>query len=306
MNQRIGRRRFLAMAGGAVVLGKVRAGLADGGAGAGDPGRWPMRLSASSICFSELPIEEVCARIAGLGFDGIDIWSGHEGCPHLDDVASRLGAEGLRELLARHTLKLCGFSVYQGGYARYAKLLGEAGGGVAIQGSAGPCEGRDLKRRMAQFIESLQPLIELAERHQSYLAIENHGDALLDSLDSLRAFVELNRSPRLGIALAPYHLEARAASVAEAIRICGSQLFFFYAWQRQAGLKQLPGAGPTDMVPWMAALAQVRYRGFVNPFMHGHPGTELMAEHLALARAYLKDCHARAFDATPEAPPNQA
>ncbi len=306
MDQRIGRRRFLALAGGAVVLDRVRTVLADGDAGASGRGRWPMRLSASSICFSELPIEEACARIAGLGFDAVDIWSGHEGCPHLDDVASRLGAGGLKELLARHKLKLCGFSVYHGGYARYARLLGEAGGGVAIQGSAEPCARQDLKLRMARFIEGLQPLIEQAERHDSYLAIENHGNALLDSLGSLRIFVELNRSPRLGIALAPYHLEARGISVPEAIRICGSQLFFFYAWQRQDGLKQLPGVGPADMVPWVAALAEVRYQGYVNPFMHGHPGTELMAEHLAVARAYLKNCHARACGATPEASSNQA
>ena len=45
-----------------------------------------MHLSTSSIHFSELPIEKACERIAGLGFEAIDIWSAHEGCPHLDDV----------------------------------------------------------------------------------------------------------------------------------------------------------------------------------------------------------------------------
>jgi hypothetical protein len=47
------------------------------------------------------------------------------------------------------------------------------------------------------------------------------------------------------------------------------------------------------MMPWMQALAEVRYRGYVNPFMHGHPGTDLMTANLATARDYLKDCYAR-------------
>ncbi len=293
MKRLIGRRSFLGLMGTTAALRSIRAASPGLPVESVDAPAWRMRLSASSICFSELPIEQACERIAGLGFEAVDIWSAHEGCPHLDDVASRLGPDGLRELLAKHKLKLCGFSVYQGGYARYAELLGRAGGGVAVQGSAPPCEPQELKARMHQFLESLKPLVDLAEKHNSYLAIENHGDALLDSLDSLGAFVEANKSPRLGIALAPYHPQGRQASVPQAIRICGSQLFFFYAWQQQADVKQLPGVGSTDMTPWVRALADIRYRGCVNPFMHGHPGTDVMAANLALARDYLKDCHAR-------------
>jgi len=97
----------------------------------------------------------------------------------------------------------------------------------------------------------------------------------------------------LGIALAPYHLQAAKISVPDAIRVCGSQLLFFYAWQQQPDLQQLPGVGPTDMTPWIRALAEVRYRGYVNPFMHGHPETEIMAASLATARDYLKGCYAQ-------------
>ena len=106
-----------------------------------------MRLSCSSINFSSLPIEQACQRIAALGFEAVDIWSAHAGCPHLDDVAKRLGPAGLKDLLARHRLKLCAFSVYVGGYRRYAELLGKAGGGVAVRGSAGPCKPGELDRR---------------------------------------------------------------------------------------------------------------------------------------------------------------
>jgi sugar phosphate isomerase/epimerase len=257
--------------------------------------KWQIRLSTSSIHFMGLPIEQACERIAKLGFEAVDIWSAHEGCPHLDDVAERMGAEGLKKLLAKHNLKLFAFSVYSGGYERYAELLGKAGGGVAVQGSGPVCKPEELTARMRQFIESLKPLVELAEKYNSYLAIENHGDALLCSLDSLKAFVDTNTSPRLGIALAPYHIQALKASVPEAIRICGGQLLFFYAWQNYPDSGQLPGIGPTDMTPWIKALADIQYRGYVNPFMHGHPEPDVMSANLAKARDYLKDCYSKSF-----------
>ncbi len=250
--------------------------------------RWKLRLSTSTIHFKNLPIEQACERIAHLGFEGVDIWSAYEGCPHLDDALNRLGSDGLSALLKKVGLNLCAFSTYVGGYAKYAKLLGGLGGGVAIQGSAAPAKPEELTARMKQFFADLKPLAELAEANRSWLAIENHGAALLDGLDSFRAFVDLNPYPRVGIALAPYHLQAINASVPEAIRIAGAQLLFFYAWQQAEGMEQLPGHGPTDFQPWIAALRSVGYSRFVNPFMHGHAETTVMTEALARSRDTLK------------------
>jgi len=291
MNKNLNRRSFiktLSLGGAAVITAPAISMSAKADVSVG---KWQMQLSTSSIHFMEFPIEQACERIASLGFEAIDIWSAHEGCPHLDDVARRLGPEGLRELLEKHNLKLFAFSVYKGGYERYAELLGKAGGGLAVRGSSGACKPEELTRRMREFIENLKPLLELAEQNNSYLAIENHGNALLCSLDSLKAFVDINKSPRLGIALAPYHIQTLKASVPEAIRICGRQLLFFYAWQHYPGSEQLPGVGPTDMTPWIRVLADARYRGYVNPFMHGHSATDVMTANLARSRDYLISCN---------------
>lgn len=269
-------------------LGTVARELAAAEPAPADPRIAKLRLSTSSVHFKSLPLEQACERIARLGFTAVDIWCAYEGCPHLDDALQRLGPEGLKDVLARNGLQLFAFSTYIGGYAKYAELLGQAGGGVAVQGSAGPCAPAELTARMKVFLEGLKPLVELAERHQSRLAIENHGQSLLDGLDSFKAFTDLNASPRLGLALAPYHLQALGASVPEAIRIAGSQLFFFYAWQKQEGTKQLPGHGPTDFRPWLAALSAAGYRGFVNPFMHGHVEPDAMSSALAQSRDYLR------------------
>jgi sugar phosphate isomerase/epimerase len=201
-----------------------------------------------------------------------------------------LDGDGLTRVLSTARLKLFAFSVYQGGYARYAELLGRSGGGVAVRGSAPPCPPEEMSERMRAFLQGLKPLLDLAEKYDSYLAIENHGNALLDSLDSIKAFVDSNPSPRLGIALAPYHLQAAGVSVEQAVAECGRQLFFFYAWQRAKGVQQLPGHGPVDFRPWLAALAKVDYRGYVNPFMHGELEADAMSKALAKARDYLRQC----------------
>ena len=127
---------------------------------------------------------------------------------------------------------------------------------------------------MKAFLEALKPDVELAEKHNSYLAIENHGGALLDSIDSIKVFADLNKNPRLGIALAPYHIQALKAVGGDAILACGPQLLFFYAWQNAPGLGQLPGHGPADFTPWIAALAKIDYKWYVNPFLHNEPAPD--------------------------------
>ena len=290
-NLSLNRRRFLRDIAGGAAVAVAAPGLL--GSAVAAEGRWPMKLSASTIAFSKLPVEKACERIAALGFEAVDIWSPHAGCPHLDDVAKRLGPQGLSEVLAKNKLKLYSFSVYSGGYRKYAELLGKCGGGVAVRGSSGRVPASELTARMKSFIEGLKPDLELCEKYDSYLAIENHGGALLTSLDSFKAFVDINRNPRLGIAMAPYHLQGAKASVEEAIAITGKQLFFFYAWQRAGGSGQMPGVGPTDCTPWIAALAKADYQWYVNPFMHHEPEPDEMSKLFAASREYLEKCYAK-------------
>ncbi len=287
------RRRFHRTALGAAA-GLAGAGLFSVASARADGGpAWTMRQSCSSIAFSSLPIEQAAERIARLGFEAIDVWSAHAGCPHLDDVLDRLGPGGLRKILEKNRLKLYAFSVYQGGYPKYAELLGACGGGVAVRGSTKPADEKELSARMKEFIESLKPEIELAHRHDSYLAVENHGRTLLNTLDSFKAFVDLNTDPRLGIALAPLHLQRLGASVEEAITIAGDQLLFFYAWQNAPGEEQLPGLGPTDCTAWIEALAKTDYRWYVNPFMHHQPAPDEMEKLMARSKKYLQECDAK-------------
>jgi sugar phosphate isomerase/epimerase len=293
------RRRFLhtAAAGSLAALALPAAWPFGTHAQAAEGSPWRMRLALSSVMFGELPIEQVCARAAALGFEGLDIWCPFGRCRHLDDVDKRLGGEGLKDLLAKHKLRLCSFSVYSVGFARYAKLISAFGGGVAVRESAyGKLKPEELTTRMRGFFEQLKPLIDQAGQAKARLAIENHGDALLCTLDSFKAFTDLNPAPaQVGLALAPYHLQSIKASVEDAIAICGSQLLFFYAWQNAPDFKQLPGLGATDFKPWLKALAKINYAGYVNPFMHGEPSADEMEKAVAQSCDYLKRCQREAL-----------
>lgn len=292
------RRRFLNHFGAGVAAAVAVPGLLGASRASADVESWKMRLSTSSVQFSSLPIEKACERIAALGFEAIDFWPGNFDCPHLDEIEKRLGPDGLKDLLAKHNLKLYAFTVYSLGYPKYAELLGKAGGGVAVREAAyGQYKAEDVVPQMKAFFESLKPQIDLAEKYDSYIAIENHGASLLDSLDSFKAFVDLNPSRRLGVALAPYHLQVGKISVPEVTAIVGKQLLFYYAWQHADGTGQLPGVGPADFTPWIAALAKADYRWYVNPFMHGHPEPDVMAKSLAKSRDYLRQCYAKATEA---------
>jgi len=264
---------------------------------------WRMRLAFSSVMLAELPIEEVCSRAAKLGFEAIDIWCPFDRCKHLADVASRLGPEGLKQLLAKHQLAVASFTTYTTaqeavGFPAYADFIGKSGGGLVVRESQYiRVKPEELTAAMRNFFEKLKPQIEQAAAAKVRLAIENHGDALLSTPDSFKAFVDLNPAPQhVGLSVAPYHLQNIKASVEDVIRTASSQLLFFYAWQSAAGINQLPGHGPADFVPWLKALANINFQGFVNPFMHGNPTPEELAVGIAKACAYLKDCHKRAIE----------
>jgi sugar phosphate isomerase/epimerase len=286
------RRRFIRQIAGTALAMPILAAL-PGIASAAVAPQWRMKLAFSSVMFGEMTFEEVCERAAKLGFEAIDIWPPFDKCRHLEDIVNRLGPDGLKELLAKHKLKLGAFSVYNASFPKYAEFIGKFGGGIVVRESAyGKFEPAELTAQMKSFFEKLKPQIEQAAQANALLAIENHGNALLSTPDSFKAFVDLNPAPKIvGIALAPYHLQSIKVSVEDAIATCGAQLRFFYAWQNAPSFNQLPGHGPTDFTPWLKALAKINYPYWVNPFMHGHAAPEEMAAAVAKSCDYLKQCH---------------
>jgi sugar phosphate isomerase/epimerase len=250
-------------------------------------------LALSSVIFSDLSLSAFCEQAAGLRFKGIDLWGPFGKCRHLVE-AQQLGADGFQRLLGRHKLQMGCWTTYRTsghmeGFPAYAEFIGQCGGGLAVRESEyGKFPPEELAPRMRAFFAKLQPEIDLARKYRVRLAIENHGDALLNTLDSMRHFRALNPAPdAVGMGLAPYHLQAAGIPVEEAVRVCGEQLWFFYAWQKGDGFSQLPGHGPADFKPWLESLAALGYHGWLTPFMHGEEPPQEMAREAAKSRDYL-------------------
>lgn len=258
---------------------------------------WQPKLALSSVMFSGLSLEEFCTQAAKLGFKGIDLWAPFGQCRHLEE-ARQLGADGFRKLLERSGLEIGAWTTYrtkvdQGGFPGFAEFIGACGGGVVVRESKYAKVGRSrLEETLKTFFLELQPEIDLARKHRVKLAIENHGDALLDTIESMEMFVKLNPAPDVvGIALAPYHVQAIKAPVTDAIAACGSQLLFFYAWQLADGTSQLPGHGPIDFAPWLQALEQRQFHHWMTPFMHGELSVGEAAAAVGRAARHLRGSH---------------
>jgi sugar phosphate isomerase/epimerase len=248
--------------------------------------------TCSSVNYVSLPLDEACSRIAALGYECIDIWDNVGKwltCKHLEQAAA-LKPEGLTALLQKHKLKLGSITVYDLNYAQYAELLGQCGGGAAIQGSPNfKADSGNLAAEMKKYFETLKPAVELCEKYNSYLLIENHsGNSLLNKNDSLKAFTEHNVSDRIGIALAPYHILHNKESVTEAIKICGKQLRFLYLWSNEQDEKQMPGVGTVEMQDWLRTLKESGYDKLVTPFMHHEPAPDRMDELHRISLKYLR------------------
>ncbi len=179
-----------------------------------------------------------------------------------------------------------------------------------VTGGRGPMglKGSELKTAVASFIEKLQPHLAVAEETGVTVAIENHGNNLIDSPDSLKWLADLRRSKHLAIALAPYHLPQNEKLLADLIRTRGNRIAMFYAWQYGMGctkklpkaqeLLQMPGRGRLDFKPLLvAALTQINYHGWTEIFIHPVPrgipildSTENVTAEIVRSRAYLEKC----------------
>ena len=240
-------------------------------------------IVASSL-YGTFPLAEILPEVAKFGSTCLDIWPRVHGDQR--EQVEAMGHEAFAELLDRHSVRLGVSTRFDLGPFKLQQEMVFAnafGASLLVCGSKGPkgLAGDDLRAAVADFAEALRPHIDAAAENGVTIAIENHGNALIESPDSMKWLVEFTRSPHLGIALAPYHVPDDVALVAGLIEGLGEHLALFYAWQHGMGchdklpkeqeLMQLPGRGTLDFAPLLAALKKIGYNGWTEIFMHPDP-----------------------------------
>ena len=270
----------------------------------------------SSSMYGTLPLNTILPEVSKTGAGTIDIWPRVHG--NQREQIEEMGYEKFAALLKQHQTRLGCITRYDlgpFGLQKEMKVAQNFGAKVLVCGGRGRkgLKGVELKAEVKKFAELLKPHIAAAEKANVTIAIENHGNSLMDSPDSMKWLIEFSSSKHLGIALAPYHLESLRVDAdghAKLIKTLGNRIAMFYAWQHGMGcskklpkeqeLLQMPGRGKLDFVPIVHALKQINYSGFTSIFMHPVPrGIPILKDAPACtneinrARTYLENCLAK-------------
>lgn len=253
---------------------------------------------------------EIIPEVARTGAAAIDLWPKIHGSQR--EQVDEIGVETFSTFIKRWQVELGCITQYKlGPFAledemRLARKLGCK---LIVTGARGPrgLKGGELKSAVAEFIEKMKPHVAVAEETGVTIAIENHDNNLMESVDSIKWFHELSPSNNLKIAFAPYHLPQDSMLLAQLIRDTGSSIAMFYAWQHGKGALdslsvedqhlQMPGRGDLDFEPIVEALKDIRYDGWTEIFMHpGKRGTPIQESiqgvtyEINRSRDYLESC----------------
>lgn len=266
-----------AVAVGSALVPGMRADAADS-----EPFR--LKYILASCMYGYQYIGEILPEVRQTGATALDIWPKVHG--NQREQLTDLGEEKFAAMLKQHDVALGCITQYKlgpFGLQDEMRLAQRLGCQTIVTGGRGPTglQGNDLKAGVQDFIEQMKPHLEVAEETGVTIAIENHGDNLIESPDSLKWLAELRPSKHLAIAFAPYHLPQDAMLLAGLIETLGDSLAVFYAWQHGMGchqklpkeqeLLQMPGRGDLDFAPLLAALKRMNYSGWTEIFMHPVP-----------------------------------
>jgi len=246
----------------------------------------PFRLEyvLGSCMYGTTALAEIIPEVRKSGAEYLDLWPKVHG--NQREQLDELGHDAVQKMLDRHNAKIGVLTRYDLGPFRLKdelQLAKKLGARLVVTGSPSSkkLKPEDIRPALARFIEQMQPHVAVAEECGAMIGIENHANTLLSSVDSLRWFAELNRSPHLGVALAPYHLPQDPELLAGLIGDLGESLVHFYAWEHGAGamkprphaeqILQMPGRGTFDFAPALQALRKIDYRGWTEIFMHPVP-----------------------------------
>lgn len=299
------RRDFLRTAASAAVIG----GLAPSIASAAAPAAFRLKYVLSTNQYGALPIADIVPQVPPAGCEGLDVWAGRWG--NQREQIDALGHDRFATLLQQHGVRVCCYTCMDPGFIRcepHMRAMVKFGGSMIVAGFPNVPNGKDLRGAALRTairgsLEKLKPIAGVAGELGVRLAIENHLNGLLETPDGCRVLAEEIKDRHVGISFAPFHLPQDAALLGQLVADLGERIFYFYAWQHGDGSgdlapskqrRQLPGIGPLDFKPMLAALKRNRFAGWTSIFMHPTPrGSPLhstvkdVTAELNKARAYL-------------------
>ena len=274
------RRSFCAASAVAVGSAVMPRTLAD----AAESEPFQLKYILGSCMYGYQYVGEILPEVRKTGATALDIWPKVHG--NQREQLTDLGEDKFAAMLKQHEITLGCITQYKlgpFGLQDEMRLAQRFGCRTIVTGGRGPAglKGSELKAGVQDFIEKMKPHLEVSEETGVTIAVENHGNNLIESPDSLKWLAELRPSKHLAIAFAPYHLPQDADLLGRLIETLGDSIAVFYAWQHGMGcheklpkeqeLLQMPGRGDLDFGPLLSALKQMKYSGWTEIFMHPVP-----------------------------------
>jgi len=312
----LSRRTFLGLSTGAAALVAARGTAPLHAATAGSPAI-RLRYVLSTSLYGTMPIADIVPQVHPTGSEALDIWAGRWG--NQREQIEELGHDKFVAMLQRHRAKVGTYTCMDPGFLRsepHMRAMKSLGGDMIVAGFGGggpgakDLRGAELRRAISAQVERLKPAFDKAGEIGVKLAIENHLNGVLEPPESLNMLMDAIPEKHIGVAFAPFHLPQDPVLLGKLVGDLGDRLLYFYAWQYGDGSgnipppqqkKQLPGVGPLDFKPMLAALKRHRFNGWTSIFMHPtprgsplHPTAEATTAEINRARAFLEQELARA------------
>jgi sugar phosphate isomerase/epimerase len=274
------RRSFCAASAVAVGSAVMPRTLAD----AAESEPFQLKYILGSCMYGYQYVGEILPEVRKTGATALDVWPKVHG--NQREQLTDLGEDKFAAMLKQHEITLGCITQYKlgpFGLQDEMRLAQRFGCRTIVTGGRGPAglKGSELKAGVQDFIEKMKPHLEVAEETGVTIAVENHGNNLIESPDSLKWLAELRPSKHLAIAFAPYHLPQDADLLGGLLETLAESIAVFYAWQHGMGcheklpkeqeLLQMPGRGDLDFGPLLSALKQMKYSGWTEIFMHPVP-----------------------------------
>jgi len=244
-----------------------------------------MKFAQSSFVYFNYSLQDAIQRLAQFGYDGIEIWGGR---PHMyrHDLDDQVDA--LTRLLAQSHLTVCNFIPAQFRYPSILCSLNETVRRESVEyiksamdnatrvgaPSVSVCpgmtlHGESIEQGWAQLRKSLIEVLEYAEKKNLRVLIEPahawETTLILTVDDALRMIAEI-KSPRLGVLLDTGHAHVNGEDLGDAIRKLKNVPLHIHIDDNDGASDShhIPGAGKMDYAPFVRALKEIGYTGFIS------------------------------------------
>jgi len=253
-----------------------------------------MKLAFSSNAYMRFPVEETIARIAGLGYAGLELLADvpHAWPAGLLEASKR----SIREALARHGLAVAnvnGFmmnavadprqpywhpswiepdahyrAIRREHTKRALRLAAELGAPTLQTEPGGPlAPGQSRREAAALFYDELMPCVEVAEQVGVCLLVEPEPGLLIERFEQYLEFVERIRSPWIGLNFDIGHAYCVGQEPHEWIPRMASHTRHYHIEDIAADRVHrhlIPGRGAIDFSATLRAIAATQYTDWVT------------------------------------------